>query len=67
MSTLTLETHEELEDYGIGTRSVQVMMQTTQLRAIKPSSQAIILARKADKLALSSEPLRPARAIPQIV
>ena len=38
-----------------------------QLRAVEPLSRAIILASQADKLAPSSEPLRLARAMPQVV
>ena len=42
-------------------------MSMAQLRAVEPLSQAVILASQADKLAPSSEPLRLARAMPQVV
>ena len=42
-------------------------MQTARLAAVEPLSRVIILASQADKLAPGSEPLRPARAMPQIV
>ena len=42
-------------------------MQTARLRAIEPPSRAVILASQADKSAPSSEPLRPAWAMPQVV
>ena len=38
-----------------------------RLRAVEPLSRAIILASQADKLASSSEPLRPAQAMPQVL
>ena len=43
------------------------MMSRAQLRAVEPLSRAVILASKADKLAPGSEPLRLARAMPQVV
>ena len=45
----------------------KLVMQMAQLRAVKPLSQAIILASQADKSAPSSEPLRPAWAMAQVV
>ena len=43
-----------------------LVMQMAQLRAVELLSQAIILASQADKSAPSSEPLRPAQAMPQV-
>ena len=42
-------------------------MKTAWLGAVEPLSWAIILASQADKSAPGSEPLRPARAMPQVV
>ena len=42
-------------------------MQMARLGAVEPLSRAVILASQADKSAPSSEPLRPARAMPQVV
>ena len=41
-------------------------MQTARLGAVEPLSRAIILASQADKSAPGSEPLRPARAMPEV-
>ena len=45
--------------------TMHVVMSTAWLRAVEPLSQAVILASQADKSAPSSEPLRPARAMPK--
>ena len=44
-----------------------LVMQTARLGAVEPLSRAIILASQADKSAPGSKPLRPARAMPQVV
>ena len=44
-----------------------LVMQMAQLGAVKLLGRAVILASQADKLAPSSELLRPAQAMPQVV
>ena len=44
-----------------------LVMSTARLGAVEPLRRAVILASQADKSAPSSEPLRPARAVPQVV